>query len=108
MKKRWTFSPEPFIALWFVIGLAALFIVGALTNGCYTESDGSKRCGVNGPFSKWSILTVVIWLGPFALVALGAATFVSIRGLWNARPRRVIEAITDDLRSIHPVKVDDK
>jgi ABC-type Fe3+-siderophore transport system permease subunit len=106
VRKRWEFNPWPFVALWVVGGLIALFVVAALTNGCRTYDDGSKSCGVNGPMSGATILTICIWLGPFALALLGSIIFQGIplmlNSLWEARPRRVSEPVRKDLRRVHP------
>jgi hypothetical protein len=106
MRKRWEFNPWPFVALWFVGGFVALFVVAALTDGCYTYDDGSKSCGINGPMSGAVYLTICIWLGPFALALLGSIIFKGIplmfNSLWEARPRRVSEPVRKDLRRVHP------
>ena len=99
MKRRWTFDPGPFIAVWLFGGLIAFITVSAFTWPC--DSNG---CGMNSnaPMPWTAALAIGLWLGPFALAITGLAVWWAVVSCWNARPRRVVEPITTDLREAEP------
>ncbi len=90
MKTRWTIDPMPWVGAWLALGTVAFVIVASL--------NPKTRAGDLPPLV---IVTLCIWLGPFAL---GLATIAIVFGamvLWDARPRRITEAVTTDLREHH-------
>ena len=94
MRKRWEFSPGPFIVAWFVLGLVTYIVVAASTGPC-TRSG----CGMNSDaLSTAAYVALAVWLGPFAVGIVGGLAAMLAMAMWDARPRRVTEPVTTDLR----------
>lgn len=94
MRRRWEFDPAPFVMAWMFGGLVVFIIVMSIWNGC-----DQQGCGMDaGHISTVGIVGLCVWLGPIVLPLAGLALAAGAVGLWSARPRRLWEPVTTDLR----------
>lgn len=87
MRKRWTWNPWPWVALWTLGGFVAWIICMALLNGCDQLGCGVDAGHISAPVAIFGI----IWLAPWLL----AASYRILLVLWHARPRRISKPLPD-------------
>lgn len=68
-------------------------------DGCVGDVAELRKLGERARLSETAVITLIVWLAPFALGLLYAASLL-LGWLWSERPRREWESV-EDARQAH-------
>lgn len=78
-----------------------LGMVATIVSLTFSPCDSRGACGFrSGRAGLVQIVVLAAWLGPWAIGFLGCGAYLGTRALWRARPRRIVEPIVEDLRTV--------